>query len=228
MRFVAAVKADYYEVLGVTRDADDEAIQKAFQAAARELHPDVSDSAEAEGRLRELAEAYSVLSKPAARLLYDRYGYRGRGSAAFDEALMDAEEPGIPGESIHLPLELEPVEAAEGTSRTVQFEVARPCMTCSGPNTTGEPDPNCASCGGSGREFVERLLKVRTPPGIDTGTLLRVSGEGDAGDRGGVPGDLLLEVIVLLEPHDRRFLRYASLALFLCALGLLIAYVLLG
>ena len=101
-------------------------------------------------------------------------------------------------------------------------------MTCSGPNTTGEPDPNCASCGGSGREFVERLLKVRTPPGIDTGTLLRVSGEGDAGDRGGVPGDLLLEVIVLLEPHDRRFLRYASLALFLCALGLLIAYVLLG
>jgi DnaJ-class molecular chaperone len=74
------VKSDYYEVLGIPRDADEETIRRAFYAAARECHPDVSDSPDAARRFRELAEAYSVLSKPSSRLLYDRYGYRGRGN----------------------------------------------------------------------------------------------------------------------------------------------------
>jgi DnaJ-class molecular chaperone len=227
MRFVAAVKADYYEVLGVSRDAGEEAIEKAFHTAARDLQPDLSDSPEAEGRFRELAEAYGVLSKPAARLLYDRYGYRGRANSVFDEALLDAEETGAPGEPIQLQLELQASEAAEGATRSLRFDAKRPCEACSGQGTASGGDL-CARCGGTGWELVERRLDVRTPPGIHTGTLLRVNGEGDAGDRGGVPGDLLLEVVVLPGPYDRPLLRYVSLALFLCALGLLIAYLLLG
>src|SRR6266542_775450 len=78
---MAAVKTDYYEVLGVPRDADEETIRKAFHARARDCHPDVSDSPEDHRRFHELAEAYGVLSKAASRLLYDRYGYRGRARA---------------------------------------------------------------------------------------------------------------------------------------------------
>ena len=87
---VAAVKRDYYEVLGLPRDADDEAIKRAFHSLARDWHPDVADAPDAEARFRELAEAYGVLSKREARLLYDRYGYRGRGNQGFDEALWEA------------------------------------------------------------------------------------------------------------------------------------------
>jgi molecular chaperone DnaJ len=253
---VAAAKADYYEVLGVARDADGEAIQTAFHTAARDVHPDVSDAPEAEERFRELAEAYIVLSKPASRLLYDRHGYRGRGSSGLDEALLDAREADGIGESIHLRLELRAAEAEDGTSRLVRFEAARPCDRCAGRGTTGDvvPDcprcggkgrvsvvseldsarflrvepcplcagPACEQCGGSGREFVERRLQVRVPAGIETGTLLRVGGEGDAGELGGTPGDLLLDVVVLPEPEDRRALRYASLVLFVAAVALLV------
>ena len=88
---MSAVKADYYELLGVSREADPDTIKKAFHTAARDVHPDVSDSPDAERRFRDLAEAYSVLSKPASRLLYDRFGYRGRGNTGFDEALWDAQ-----------------------------------------------------------------------------------------------------------------------------------------
>ena len=83
-------KRDYYEVLGVPRDADDEEISKAFRALARELHPDVADAPDAEEQFRELAEAYSVLSKPQRRLLYDRFGWRGRGHDLAEDLLAAA------------------------------------------------------------------------------------------------------------------------------------------
>ena len=86
---MAAVKRDYYDVLGVSRDADEERIRRAFYAHAREWHPDVTETPEAEERFRELAEAYTVLSKREARLLYDRFGYRSRGSQQLDEALWE-------------------------------------------------------------------------------------------------------------------------------------------
>ena len=86
----AVAKRDYYEVLGLPRDADGDAIKRAFHGLAREWHPDVADAPDAEARFRELAEAYAVLSKREARLLYDRYGYRGRGNQGFDDALWEA------------------------------------------------------------------------------------------------------------------------------------------
>ena len=109
---------DYYEVLGLPRDADDEAIKRAFHSLARNWHPDVADAPDAEARFRELAEAYGVLSKREARLLYDRYGYRGRGNQGFDEALWEA-RPAVAarGENAYVGIELRSFEASEGTPR---------------------------------------------------------------------------------------------------------------
>ncbi len=80
---MAQVKRDYYDVLGVPRDADEEAIKKAFRRLARELHPDVSDDPEAEHRFREVAEAYEVLHRQETRELYDRYGHEGLRTGGF-------------------------------------------------------------------------------------------------------------------------------------------------
>jgi molecular chaperone DnaJ len=260
---VAAVKADYYELLGVPPDADTREIRTAFHAAARDVHPYVSDSPDEERHFRDLAEAYSVLSRPAARLLYDRFGYRGRGNSAVDEELWDVGRPGGPrGESLHVPIELRAFEASAGTSRLVRYEAARTCSVCEGRGTTGERDPDCSACGGSGRrrnvsdlgtarflrvepcpvcggdlcaecggagrEFAERQLQVDIPSGLEDGTQLRVDGEGDVGDRGGAPGDLLLDVHVLPEPRDSRALRLVSFVLFAAAIAILLVYVLLN
>jgi molecular chaperone DnaJ len=89
-------------------------------------------------------------------------------------------------------------------------------------------DPDCPGCGGSGREFVERRLKVHIPPGVEDGAQLRVKGEGDAGDRGGAPGDLLLDVRVLAQPRDPSALRVVAFVLCAAAIAILVAYVLLS
>ena len=167
---VAAVKRDYYEVLGVPRDADQEAITRAFHALARDWHPDVADSPEAEERFRELAEAYSVLSKREARLLYDRYGYRGRGHQGFDEALWEVRPRVERGENVHIEIELRSFEAAEGTRRVVSYQAAIRCMACMGRGSIGLPDPECEVCGGTGRRrqalnlYFAHLLKSDVCP----------------------------------------------------------------
>jgi molecular chaperone DnaJ len=246
---VAAEKVDYYELLRVPRDADQEAIRDAFRRAS----PDGDEAA-----ARELAEAYSVLAKPASRLLYDRYGYRGRGNTGFDEALWDAREPA--GEAVEVPVTLRERDALRGISRLVRFEAAQTCHACEGRGTSGPVDPDCPSCGGTGRRSHvsdeehprvlrvepcplcdgevcslcdgtgrvpgQRTVRVRIPAGIENGTLLRVEGEGDVGERGSAPADLLLDVTVIPESQDSRLVRYTALALCLAAIALLVAYVL--
>jgi molecular chaperone DnaJ len=158
---VAVVKRDYYEVLGVSREADPDAIKRAFHGLARDWHPDVADAPDAEARFRELAEAYSVLSKREARLLYDRYGYRGRGNQGFDEALWEARPPSIArGENVHIGIELLSFEAAEGTRRIVSYDAAVRCKACMGRGSVGLPDPECEACGGSGRKRTIANLEV--------------------------------------------------------------------
>jgi molecular chaperone DnaJ len=145
-------KEDYYDLLGVPRDADEGTIRRAFIAAARECHPDVSSSPESERKFRDLAEAYSVLSKPEARLLYDRYGYRGRGNSGFDETLWEeAREPVAPGDNVRIPLELLESEVESGTRRLVEFTATRVCSACDGLGTKRAPDPDCPECEGTGR-----------------------------------------------------------------------------
>ena len=80
---MSTTERDYYELLGVARDADDNAIKKAFRRLARQLHPDVSEAPDAEVRFREVSEAYEVLSNAETRALYDRYGHAGLRSGGF-------------------------------------------------------------------------------------------------------------------------------------------------
>src|SRR3954447_14627287 len=80
---------DYYELLGVRRDADESTIKKAYRRLAREHHPDVSESADADVRFREVSEAYEVLSNSETRALYDRYGHAGLRSGGFRPGNVD-------------------------------------------------------------------------------------------------------------------------------------------
>ena len=165
---MAAVKRDYYEVLGVSREADGDAIRRAFHALARDWHPDVADSPDAGERFRELAEAYSVLSKREARLLYDRYGYRGRGNHGLDDALSDLRPPRVRrGENVHLDTELKSFEAEGGTRRTVSFDALARCTACMGRGSFGLPDPECDYCLGTGRKGTVSHLDGAQIPQIE-------------------------------------------------------------
>jgi molecular chaperone DnaJ len=259
---VNILKRDYYEVLGLSRDADEDAIKRAFHALARQFHPDVAGDPNAEARFRELAAAYAVLSKREARLLYDRYGYRGRGNQGFDEAIWDARSERAPrGEDVHVGIALRSFEAEQGARCLVSYETAARCKACLGRGSIGLPDPECEYCGGTGRKqtmvhidvaqllqvepcpacvgeecpqcrgartvFEQRRLRVRIPPGVDDGTVLRIGGEGsDTGQAGSIPGDLIIHAEVLSPPRDSRLVRYAALVLLIIAVATLLLYVL--
>src|SRR5436189_5231805 len=86
---MATTERDYYELLGVSRDASEADIKRAFRRLARELHPDVSEAPDAQERFREVVEAYEVLSKRETRDLYDRYGHAGLRSGGFQPGHFD-------------------------------------------------------------------------------------------------------------------------------------------
>jgi molecular chaperone DnaJ len=166
---VATTERDYYELLGVPRDASEADIKKAFRRLARELHPDVSEAPDAEERFKEVVEAYEVLSKSETRELYDRYGHAGlRGggyqpgtfdfgslsdlfSAFFGEDLLGGGRR-TRGADLSALVEIELAEAATGTTREVPFEIAVTCTHCGGDGA--EPGTNvvtCETCAGVGR-----------------------------------------------------------------------------
>jgi molecular chaperone DnaJ len=228
-RLVAVAKRDYYEVLGVARDADEGSIRRAFHALARDWHPDVADAPDAETRFRELAEAYAVLSKRESRLLYDRHGYRGRGNQGFDETLWEARPREIVrGGNIHTELEVRSFEAEEGTRRVIAFHAIVRCAACMGRGWVSLGDPeseeSCPRCDGSGTVETERKIRLRIPAGVDNGAQLRVSGDGNDAGAGSVPGDLLVRLHVLPPPKDPRVVRYIAFALLLVAVASLALY----
>lgn len=172
---MATTRRDYYEILGVPREADGRAIKSAFRRLARELHPDVSDHPEAQERFREAAEAYEVLSKSETRDLYDRYGHDGLSTGGFRPTDFDfgslndlfsaffgddlfgglggrAGRRSARGADVLAEVEIELVEAAEGSKRTVPFPVVVDCLTCHGSGAAPGTSPTaCAGCGGTGR-----------------------------------------------------------------------------
>lgn len=174
---------DYYEILGVARDADEREIKKAFRRKARELHPDVNDSPDAEVQFKEAATAYEALSNPDTRAVYDRYGEEGlRGQGApgpdfggftsfqdlFDSLLGNAGFGGFGrggragGDDIGVAVEVTFAESATGTTRTVQYEAPGACDTCEGTGAApGTEVTRCATCAGIG---VVRQV-VRSPLG---------------------------------------------------------------
>jgi molecular chaperone DnaJ len=170
---MSATERDYYELLGVPRDAGEQTIKKAFRKLARELHPDVSEHPEAEVRFREVSEAYEALSNAETRQLYDRYGHAGLRSGGFQPTHFDLGNLGdlfsaffgddlfgggsrttgaARGADVGSEIAIDLVDAAHGTSATVTVELAATCKTCGGNGAApGSDIVTCRRCGGSGR-----------------------------------------------------------------------------
>jgi molecular chaperone DnaJ len=169
---MATTQRDYYEILGLSRAADDGEIKRAFRTLARELHPDVSEAEDAQERFREVVEAYEVLSKRETRELYDRFGHAGLRSGGFSPTQFDfgslsdlfsaffgddlfgvgARPRRTRGADVAVEVEIELAEAAQGTKRQVPFPVAVSCQTCAGSGAAPGTTPiACPTCGGAGR-----------------------------------------------------------------------------
>jgi len=252
-------KRDYYEVLGVQRNATEAEIKKAFKKLAMKYHPDRNpDNKEAEDNFKEAKEAYDVLSDAQKRAAYDQFGHEGvagmgggygpggfgGGGAGFSDIFGDvfgdifggARGGGqrvYRGADLRYNLELSLEEAVAGTTVKIRVPTLVSCEVCGGsgakkgsspttcPTCHGQgqvrmqqgffslqqtcprchgsgkviTDP-CGTCHGEGRVQKQKTLSVKVPAGVDTGDRIRLSGEGEAGENGGPPGDLYVQIAV--------------------------------
>ncbi len=261
-------KRDYYEILGVSKEASPEEIKKAYRNVAKKHHPDKNQGDKAsEEKFKEACEAYEVLSEPEKRSNYDRFGHQGVkfGQGGFNyenfshagdfEDILGSLFGGMFGGggggrtagarrnraekgrdlkvSVTIDLEdafrgkdteialtrLENCETCAGTgakpgtsSKTCArckgagavrfqqafFSINTTCDVCHGEGTVVESP--CEGCSGRGRVNQRTRVKLRIPVGVDTGTLVRVSGEGEVGPNNGPRGDLYIEMRV--KPHE--------------------------
>ncbi len=178
---------DPYEVLGVGRDSSDQEVKKAFRLLARELHPDVNaHDPQAEDKFKEAAEAYEILSDPERRATYDRFGHDGLRSGgyapnfegfgsigdlfnAFFGAAGMAGFGSAQGADVAVAVEIDLLDAANGTTAEVSYEAVERCARCHGNGAEpGTPIETCSRCGGSGQlQAVSQTLlgqMVRTLP----------------------------------------------------------------
>lgn len=263
-------KVDYYELLGVGRDADDKGLKVAFRKLAMRYHPDKNPGdAASEAKFKEINEAYEMLRDPQKRAAYDRFGHaafeHGGGggnpgftgdfgssmSDIFDDIFGEFMGGGRRagggqraggggrerGAGLRYNMEITLEEAFAGKTAEVRVPTKVACETCSGTGAKPGSHPKvcttcdgqgrvraaqgffsiertcptcggrgeiisdpCDVCGGSGRTTQERTLQVNIPAGIEDGTRIRLSGEGEAGLRGGPTGDLYLFLSV--KPHS--------------------------
>ena len=161
---------DYYDILGIGRDADLAAIKKAYRRAAIRHHPDKNPGdAEAEQNFKEAAEAYAVLSEPEKRRAYDRFGRAGLGSQAagfnqdiftdFNDILGDLFGFGgrrrsrgpAPGRDLRYDLEIDFDEAILGLETKIQLPALEPCDRCGGQGAAEGGIETCSECGGRGQ-----------------------------------------------------------------------------
>jgi molecular chaperone DnaJ len=221
-----AVKRDYYDVLGVPRDADAEEIKRAFRRLAQRHHPDVDKSPEAETRFKELNEAYRVLSDRQRRSAYDMFGHAGVDAASaggFDASgggfgpfgdIFDAFFGGspagsrrrprvVPGSDLRYDLTIDLADAVSGTTREISFSTLVACERCEGAG--GEPgtEPQaCPECGGSGEK--RRVAQTILGQMVNIVSCGRCRGEGrivanpcaECGGDGRVRQDRTLEVTI--------------------------------
>lgn len=255
-----STQRDYYDILGISREASADEIKKAYRKTALKYHPDMNaGDREAEEQFKEAAEAYEVLSDREKKKLYDLYGHeglKGIGFAGFggfedifsafgdifdgffgfgggrsrttrarrgndlrydldltlEEAYQGKEEEIVfdrfdscdicNGTGIAAGSEPATCPSCNGRGETIRsqgfFQIRTTCSTCNG---TGAiiVDP-CTSCDGRGRVRAKRRVLVRIPPGVDTGSQLRISGEGESGENSGPAGDLF--VVIHVRDHD--------------------------
>jgi molecular chaperone DnaJ len=264
-------KRDFYEILGVPRDADSAALKSAFRKQAKKYHPDQNqDNPDAEAKFKDLNEASDALQDPQSRAAYDRFGHQafengspggpgGPGGPGFGQdfassmsdifddlfgEFVGGQRGGggrrgggrTRGADLRYNMEISLDEAHEGKTAQIKVPTAVSCETCSGsgakpgtsPSTCGMchgagkvrasqgfftvertcptcggrgeviQDP-CDTCNGAGRTEKERTLQVNIPSGVEDGTRIRLSNEGEAGARGGPPGDLY--IFLSIKPH---------------------------
>ena len=254
-------KRDYYNVLGIPKNATDEEVKRAFRKLAFKYHPDHNRNGDAEGKFKEVNEAYEVLSNPDKRAAYDRFGHgsaeglfgHGFEGFGFEGGFGDIFEAFFGGTtstvrrgpkrgtdlSYNTYITFE--EAAFGCEKEIGILRTEYCVSCQGngckpgskptkcsncngtgqvrrvqqsifgrftniatcPQCHGEgriiTEP-CPRCRGTGKEKRERRISVKIPAGVENGTQVRLNGEGEAGERGGPPGDLYVSLTV--KPHE--------------------------
>ncbi|HZP56629.1 MAG TPA: molecular chaperone DnaJ [Dehalococcoidia bacterium] len=256
-------KQDYYDVLGVPRNAGADEIKKAFRRLAMQYHPDRNKEPGAEARFKEVNEAYEVLSDPERRAMYDRFGhaaaqggenpfargFEGFGfgglgdifDAFFGGSGARAQRGPVRGADVRRSITLTFEEAVFGAEKKFDVTTAELCSVCNGlraePGTQPERCPQCngsgeirraqqsifgqfvnvtmcdrcrgegrvvntpcRNCRGTGREKRKRSLSVKVPAGIDHGSQIRLTGEGEVGAQGGPRGNLYLAINV--QPHE--------------------------
>ena len=251
-------KRDYYEVLGVSREAPDDEIKKAFRRLAFKYHPDRNHEDGAAEKFKELNGAYEVLSDAGKRAAYDRYGHAGadggfgHGFEGFDfnfgglGDIFDAFFGGTAGgqraaprrgADLHFRLTLTFEEAVLGIDREISLSRTESCASCHGSGAAAGTQPTrctqcngsgqvrsvqqsifgrfvnvttcprcrgqgtvitepCPACRGNGHVKMKRSLSVNIPAGVDNGMQIRLTGEGEAGERGGPAGNLYVAVSV--------------------------------
>ena len=259
-------KADYYDLLGVSKGASEQELKKAYRKKAMELHPDRNkDDPSAEAKFKDVNEAYDVLKDGDKKAAYDRYGHAafeggmgggGQGggfnpggsafSDVFDDLFGDFMGGGrrggggqraTRGSDLRYNLNITLEEAFTGKQQNVSVNSSVACDTCEGSGAEGGAEPSncptcsgmgkvraqqgfftvertcptcsgrgqiitnpCKACSGSGHQQRERSLGVNIPAGVETGTRIRLTGEGEAGMRGGPTGDLY--IFIEVEDHE--------------------------
>jgi curved DNA-binding protein len=200
---------DYYEVLGVPRDADQDAIRRAYRKLARQYHPDLNSDSDAEDRFKELGEAYEVLSDPDKRERYDRLGANWRQQeqetpgADFEEFFS---RQGFGGDDVRFEFSDDLFERLfGGRAGGGRGRQAGGPLRGLDREALLELSLEDALEGGRRRLTLDhRDIDVNFPAGVRDGQLIRLAGQGAPGRDGGPPGDLYLRIS--LKPH-RAFRR---------------------
>jgi molecular chaperone DnaJ len=224
------VKRDYYEVLGVPRDADAARLKKAYRELALKFHPDQNpENPDAEAAFKEVSEAYTVLSDPDKRARYDRRGFDGAAGdfgldlSAFTELfeslfgdLFGKRKGGekLPGRDLRYTLELKFEEAALGVSRTIRFPSRGECEACGGAGGRGGAAGMrpCAACNGRGEIKVQQGFFTLSKRCAACGGLGRVVGDPcpACGGAGTVDKEREFEVTIPAGAEDGSTRRVAG------------------